>query len=103
MVTAAQQHATFLAFLTRYEGLLRNNVVADKREFITACAGIYSDHAVPNFHHLVHDHQERLFATLKAHYAKTIPAFGALALSGIRGKQLKATAEDSLFYDLTQR
>ena len=52
---------------------------------------------------LVHKHQEQIFKTLKENYRKIIPAFGALALSHIRTKQMKDDEEDSLFSDLADQ
>jgi len=100
---AHRLHAVFLATLDRFEARLRDQVVADKDAFITACAATYREHGVPNFFHLAHDHQEQLFATLRAHYERVVPAFGALALGQVKSRQFKASAEDDLFISLARR
>lgn len=86
--------------MDRFEAALRPKIVADKNEFIRAAAKRYAEHGTPNFFDLVHKHQEQLFGTLKAHYIRIIPVFGALALSTIHSKRMKASAEDDLFIDL---
>jgi hypothetical protein len=103
MVTRAAYHRVFLATMDRFEDRLRGKIVADKNEFITACADLYREHGVPNFFHLVDKHQNQLFDSLKAHYAKVVPAFGALALHQVKSRQFKAVAEDDLFADLAQQ
>lgn len=89
--------------MDHYEPGLKAKVIADKETFIAACADYYRTHSQPDFSHLVDRHQGKLFDSLKAAYARIIPAFGALSLSGIKSRQMKASAEDDLFYDLTQR
>jgi hypothetical protein len=103
MPTHAQYHRVFLATMDRFEGILQPKIVAEKKTFITACAAIYREHGTPNFFHLVDKHQNQLFATLKAHYLRVIPAFGAISLSQVKSRQFKASAEDDLFVDLAQR
>lgn len=98
----ARYHAVFLKTMTRFEGQLKGKVVADKNEFIAACAAEYRNSGTPNFFHLVDDHQHQLFDTLKAHYQRVIHAFGALALGQVKSRQMKAVAEDALFADLAQ-
>jgi hypothetical protein len=103
MVSHTAYHAAFLRTMDRFEAQLRGKIVTDKKEFITACANLYREHAVPNFFHLVDKHQSQLFDSLKAHYRRVIPAFGALSLSQVKSRQFKATAEDDLFLDLANR
>ena len=103
MVTHRQYHAVFLAAMDRFEGQLRGKIVADKKEFITAAAKEYRNSGTPNFFHLVDEHQNQLFDSLKAHYAKVIPAFGALSLSQVKSRRFKNSEEDDLFSTLTQR
>src|SRR5262249_21980833 len=57
----------------------------------------------PNFFDLADRHRQRVFDTLKAAYGRIIPAFGALALGHIDGKQMKAAAEDDLFLHLASQ
>ena len=78
MVSARIHHRVFLATMDRFEARLRPQIVADKDEFIGACAAVYREHGTPNFFHLVDKHQQKLFGTLKFHYERVIPAFGAL-------------------------
>jgi hypothetical protein len=99
----AAQHAAFLHALDNFEAKLKGHIVSDKNAFIHAAAKRYAEHGTVNFFDLVHKHQEQLFKTLKEHYRKVIPAFGALALSHIRTKQFKDDEEDSLFTDLTDQ
>jgi hypothetical protein len=102
-MTPSAQHAAFLRMLDRFEAALKPKIVADKDTFITACAAIYREHGVPNFFHLVDEHQQQLFATLSTHYRKIAPVFGALSLSHVKSRRFKATAEDDLFIDLANR
>src|SRR5438309_1899130 len=96
-------HRVFLATMDRFEAQLKGKIVADKNEFITACAAEYRANGTPNFFHLVDDHQNQLFDSLKAHYHRVIPAFGALSLSQVKSRQFKAHAEDDLFASLANR
>jgi|GEM_PF-5413532 len=96
-------HVVFLATLDRFEARLLPRIVADKKLFIEAASQRYADHGTPNFFDLVDDHQQQLFETLKAHYRKVIPAFGALSLTQIKSRQFKDAEEDSLFADLADR
>lgn len=103
MVSHSAYHAAFLRTMDKFEGQLKGKIVTDKKEFITACANLYREHAVPNLFHLVDKHQSQLFDSLKAHYRRVIPAFGALSLSQVKSRQFKTTAEDDLFLDLANR
>ena len=75
-------------------------IAADKNAFFHAAAAVYREHHIPNFFHLVDKHQQQLFKTLSANYRRIVPAFGALALSHIQSKQMKADDEDDLFIQL---
>jgi SPP1 gp7 family putative phage head morphogenesis protein len=103
MVSRTAYHATFLTTMDRFEGKLQGRIVADKKTFINAAAKIYGEHGTPNFFHLVDNHQQQLFDTLKAHYHKIIPVFGALSLSQVKSRSFKASAEDDLFSDLADQ
>ena len=103
MVSARNHHRAFLATMDRFEASLRKQMVADKAEFIGACAAAYREHGTPNFFHLVDEHQQTVFESLKSHYRRVIPAFGALSLSRVKSRQFKAAAEDGLFADLADR
>jgi hypothetical protein len=103
MVTRRIYHRVFLATMDRFESQLKGKIVTDKKAFITACAEEYREHGVPNFFHLVDKHQQVVFTTLKAHYSRVVPAFGAIALSQVKSQQIKASAEDDLFVDLAQQ
>jgi len=96
-------HRVFLRALDRFEATLKPQIEDDKATFIEHCKTRYAEHGTPNFFDLVDKHQNQLFATLKAHYAKVIPAFGMQALSHVKSRQFKDTEEDNLFSDLTQR
>jgi hypothetical protein len=100
MTSPSGQHAAFLRMMDKFEGGLKSQIIADKKTFIHAATAIYREHGVPNFFHLVDKHQNAVFDTLKAHYRRIIPAFGALSLSEIKSRSFKATAEDALFDDL---
>ncbi|SRR6266851_871727 len=97
------QHAAFLAAMDRFEAKLHPQIVNDKNEFIRATAKRYAEHGAVNFFDLVHKHQEQLFDTLRHHYLKVIPAFGALSLSQVKSRQFKDDEEDALFTDLADR
>lgn len=103
MVSHTAYHAAFLRTMGRFEGQLKGKIVADKKEFVLACAATYREHGTPNFFHLVDKHQNKLFDSLKAHYRRVIPAFGALSLSQVKGRAFKASAEDALFDDLADQ
>ncbi|CAN5261838.1 hypothetical protein BH10PLA2_BH10PLA2_00500 [soil metagenome] len=89
--------------MDRFEAVLKPKMVSDKIEFIQAAAKRFSEFGTPNFFDLVHDHQEQVFATLKTHYRNVIPAFGMMALSAVRTKQMKSADENDLFLDLTRQ
>ena len=94
MLSARQQHAVFLATMDKFEAKLRPQIVKDKAEFIKKAAALYREHGTPNFFHLVDEHQQRLFETLKAHYLKVIPAFGMISLHAVKSRQFKNSEED---------
>ena len=99
-VSHAAQHAAFLQAMDHFQTGLTKDMVSDRNQFIKAAAKRYEEHRTINFSDLVHKHQDQVFATLKANYKKIIPAFGALAISAIRTKQMKSDDEDDLFADL---
>jgi hypothetical protein len=103
MVSTAAQHAAFLRSLDTFEARLKPKIAEDKNSFIKAAAARYADHGAVNFFDLVDKHQNQLFDTLKEHYRKVIPAFGALSLSQVKSRQFKDSEEDELFSDLADR
>jgi hypothetical protein len=100
MTARRVQRALFLNALDRFEARLLPKIVADKDEFIRAAAERYREHGTPNLFDLVDKHRARLFATLTTAYGRIIPAFGAIALSHIHGRRMKASAEEDLYLDL---
>lgn len=95
-------HRAFLSTMDRFENRLAPRITADKNHFIEKAATRFKEFGTPNFFDLVHDHQEQLFQTLKLHYQKIIPAFGALTLSQVKSRSFKDSEEDDLFNELAQ-